>query len=270
MLRLAEVCLTYEPASPLARQALRGVSLAVEPGDRLALCGPSGAGKSSLLLVMAGLCAPSGGRVERTSAPRIGLVLQEPEAALFARTVRDELAFAPRRLGLGPAQVEEAVAAAMAATGLPPGVLARDPFQLPAPERRLVALAAVLAGRPALLLLDEPTAGLAGEARARVLDVVRGFPGTVVVASHDLDLLWRLCRRVAVLDQGLLVQTGDWADLVRAPQILNRIGLGLPAPLQVLAGLAARGWRIEDPGRDEAAVARAIVAGGPGSGWGPA
>ena len=78
MLRLAEVSLTYEPASPLARQALRAVSLTVEEDDRLGLCEPSGAGKSSLLLVLSGLYTPSDGRLERTSAPRIGLVLQEP------------------------------------------------------------------------------------------------------------------------------------------------------------------------------------------------
>ena len=264
MLRLAEIDLTYEAASPLARQALRGVSLTVESGDRLGLCGPSGAGKSSLLLILAGLYTPSGGRVERASAPRIGLVLQEPEAALFARTVGDELAFAPRRLGLGRPEIETAVAAALAATGLSPDLLERDPFQLPTAERRLVAVAAVLTGQPDLLLLDEPTAGLAGEARARLLDLIRDFPGTVVVASHDLDLLWRLCPRLVVLDRGRLVYGGGWGDLLREPEILTGIGLDLPAPFQVLSDLMERGWQIEEPGRDEAAVAEAIIKGRPG------
>ena len=265
MLRLAEISLTYEPLSPLTRQALRGVSLTVDAGDRLGLCGPSGAGKSSLLLILAGLYTPSGGRVERTSNPRIGLVLQEPETALFARTVHDELAFAPRRLGLGRSEIETAVVAALAATGLPSSLLELDPFQLPTAERRLVAITAVLTGQPDLLLLDEPTAGLAGEARARLLKVIRDFPGTVVVASHDLDLLWRLCSRLAVLDRGRLFYDGGWVNLLREPEILTGIGLDLPAPLQVLSDLVERGWQIGEPGRDEAAVAEAITRGHPGN-----
>ena len=148
---------------------------------------------------------------------------------------------------------------------MPPAILELDPQRLPAPARRLVALAAILVGAPDLLLLDEPTAGLAGRERTRLVETVLSFQGAVILASHDLDLLWRLCPRLCVLDGGRLVYEGGWTDLLGEPQILTGSGLALPAPLQVLSGLAGRGWLIRDPGWDEAVLARAIVAGAPDS-----
>lgn len=263
MLRLEKVSLIYEEGLPGVREALRGVSLEIGPGERLGLCGPSGAGKSSLLLLAAGLERPSAGRVIRAEGLRVGLALQEPEAALFARTVREELAFGPRQRGLDGTSVEALVLSSLARVGLPPAVLARDPLSLSVSERRLVAIAAILAAQPDLLLLDEPTAGLPARERERIIAVVRSFTGAVVIASHDLDLLWRTCTRLALLDRGRLVAHGDWAHFVSRPEPLLAAGFALPPALAVLAGLAARGWRAGDPGQDEEAVAEAILRGGP-------
>ncbi|MGQ9779036.1 MAG: energy-coupling factor ABC transporter ATP-binding protein [Bacillota bacterium] len=263
MLCLERVSLVYEQGLPGERKALSGVSLVVGPGERLGLCGPSGAGKSSLLLLAAGIYPPSAGRVRRPAGVRVGLVLQEPETALFAPTVREELAFGPRASGLEEAAIDDLVRSSLARVGLSAELLGADPLALPMAERRLVAIAAVLAAQPDLLLLDEPTAGLPARARARVIALVRSFPGTIIVASHDLDFLWRTCPRLAVLARGSLVAEGDWRDFIARPELLAAVGLILPPVPAVLAGLIRRGWAIEETGQDEEAAAAAILRGRP-------
>lgn len=260
MLRLVDVGLTYAGCSA---PVLSGVNLVLETGDRLGLAGPSGAGKSSLLALAAGLIPPTAGRVLRRDGVRIGLVLQEPEMALFARTVEEELSYAPRIAGLDPGEVRCAAEEALAALGLGGEILGHDPLRLPADRRRLVAVAAVLAGRPDALFLDEPTVGLGMDSRERLLRLAGEFPGAVIVAGHDLDFLWRLGGRVAVLTGGRLALETTWPEAAARPGLLTGAGLEPPEVLKVLAGLAARGWTIGDPGNDEAEVAAAIVAGGP-------
>ncbi|MGE5529606.1 MAG: ATP-binding cassette domain-containing protein [Patescibacteria group bacterium] len=260
MLRLDGVSLNY--GEPAARPALHGVTMAVAAGDRLGLCGPSGAGKSSLLLLAAGLRRPTQGRYTLSPGLRVGLVLQEPEQALFCGTVGEELAFAPRRRGLAPAAAAAAAAGPAAALRLGP-LLDEDPLRLPPALQRLVAIAAVLAGEPDLLLLDEPTAGLDARGRADVIAALRAFPGTAVIASHDLDLLWRTARRLILLDRGRLAADTDWESLIARPAPLAGLGLALPEPLQVMAGLLERGWRRIDPGAGEEDLAKAILAAGP-------
>ncbi|NLG83459.1 MAG: energy-coupling factor ABC transporter ATP-binding protein [Firmicutes bacterium] len=263
MLYLERVSLVYGRGVPGERLALAEVSLAVGPGEHLGVSGPSGAGKSSLLLLAAGLYPPTSGRVRRPENTRVGLVLQEPEMALFAPTVREELAFAPRALGLEEAVVEEAIRASLVRVGLAEDLLDLDPLALPTAERRLVPIAAVLAGRPDLLFLDEPTAGLPVRARGRIITLVRSFPGTVMVASHDLDFLWRTCPRLVVLARGSLVADGRWREFIYRPEPLTEAGLVLPPVPAVLAGLIRRGWEIEEVGQDEETVARQILHGGP-------
>lgn len=260
MLRLVEVGLTYAGQdSPV----LDGINMVLKDGERLGLAGPSGSGKSSLLRVAAGLLPPTAGRVLRREGVRIGLVLQEPETALFARTVRDELAYAARRDGRDPAAVQNAVLQALEEVGLDREILSCDPLRLPADQRRLTAVAAVLAGRPDLLFLDEPTVGLGEEPRARLLNLIHKYPGAVAVAGHDLDFLWRLGGRLIVLSRGRPALETTWREAAARPASLLEAGLALPETLQVMAGLAGRGWTIHDPGCDETDAAEAIIAGGP-------
>lgn len=249
--------MTY--GAPAARPALRDVELAIGRGERIGLCGPSGAGKSSLLLVAAGLLAPTAGEVVLEVGLRIGLCLQEPEAALFARTVRDELAFAPQKLGWGREKTAAAVERCLALTGLSAEMAAMDPLRLPPAARRLVSLGAVLAGEPPLLLLDEPTVGLDAAARLRIISLIRSYAGTVVVSSHDLDLLWRTCERVVLLNAGRKQADTSWRSLVMDPEPLHAAGLRLPEPLCVYAQLLGRGWRLPAPGQDERSLAEAIA-----------
>jgi energy-coupling factor transport system ATP-binding protein len=191
---------------------LDGVSLRVESGEGVALLGPNGAGKTTLTRLAMALRHPVQGRVTtcgRDTAGRrpedladvAGYLFQHPEAQLFARTVRAEVAFGPERLGWRPHRVSEAVSRVLGELGLE-ALAAWHPYDLPGPTRRLVALAAALVGAPQLLILDEPTAGLDRSARARVADVLlaRRTQGTAILAvTHDLGFAAEVLDRAVVL-----------------------------------------------------------------------
>jgi energy-coupling factor transporter ATP-binding protein EcfA2 len=190
---------------------LRGVTLEILPGESVALLGPNGAGKTTLTRMLMGLVRPRAGAVrvgdwdvaERRPdemAARVGYAFQHADQQLFARTVRDDVAFGPGRLGNGDSGVEDV----LAELGLS-AVASRHPYDLPAPVRKLVTLAGVFAMQPAVLVLDEPTAGFDGELRARVIAalesrVARGV--TVIAVSHDLAFVRAIARRRVTLEQG--------------------------------------------------------------------
>ena len=211
---------------PSGVAALGGVSLTIGAGERVALVGHNGAGKSTLVRHLNSLLSPSAGRVcvagvdTRTTtvarcARHVGIVFQDIRNQLFARTVRDELRFGPRNLGYSPPRVEELVEQALQALDL---VACADmhPYDLPLAQRRLVAIAAVLAMDTALLVLDEPTAGLDNASIALLRRLVRGLAArgkSVVVVSHDLDFCFEVLERVILMRDGVLVFDADWNTL---------------------------------------------------------
>ena len=212
---LQDVRHVYAPGTPFEVEALRGVSLAVEPDEVLGIVGGTGSGKSTLVQHLNLLLEPTGGRVlvdgvdARTLRRselrrRVGLVFQFPEAALFAPTVGEDVAFAPRRLGMDEDEVRQRVRQTLELLGA--GHLEqRSPFALSGGEKRRVAIAGVLAMAPEVLVLDEPAAGLDPATREDLLGVVRalGDGGTsVVLVSHDLDEVAEVADRVCVLEEG--------------------------------------------------------------------
>jgi len=244
--------------------ALDDVSVDLPAGSSTALLGATGAGKTTLLQVVRGLDPPAAGRVlldgvgpgeARYAALQreVGLVFQRPERQLFAATARDDVAFGPRALGWPEEEVAAAVAAAMEQVGLPPGEYGgRHPYSLSGGEQRRLALAGVLALRPRLLLLDEPFVSLDPASRESLLEVLDRLSSggvTLLLATHDVDLAWRLCERLVVLREGRVALAGPW-DLTPAGQRLlaeNR----LRPPF--LAGLWQR------LGRDPAAAPRTLA-----------
>jgi energy-coupling factor transport system ATP-binding protein len=193
---------------------LRDVSLAIQPGECVALLGHNGAGKTTLTRMLMGLVRPRAGRVSvgdwdvagrrpDQMAARVGYAFQHADQQLFARTVRDDVTFGPGRLGLG----DSGVGAVLEELGLS-AASSRHPYDLPAPLRKLVTLAGVFAMQPAVLVLDEPTAGFDGGLRARVIAAVeaRLARGTTVIAvSHDLAFVRAVARRRVTLEQGRIV-----------------------------------------------------------------
>ena len=190
---------------------LRGVSLAIGAGESVALRGRNGAGKTTMTRMLMGLVRPRSGRVSvgdwnvaarrpHEMARRVGYAFQHADQQLFARTIRADVAFGPRRLGLGDGHVD----GVLDELGLE-ALRERHPYDLPAPLRRLVALAGVLAMRTGVLVLDEPTAGFDRELRSRVERALRrrlDAGVTVVVITHDLALVAELARREVVLEEG--------------------------------------------------------------------
>jgi energy-coupling factor transport system ATP-binding protein len=211
----------YAPGTPFEVEALRDVSLAVEPDEVLGIVGGTGSGKSTLAQHLNLLLEPTSGRVlvdgvdARTLKGgelrrRVGLVFQFPEAALFAPTVEEDVAFAPRRLGLDEDVVRQRVRETLELLGAR-HLAGRSPFALSGGEKRRVAIAGVLAMAPEVLVLDEPTAGLDPATREDLLGVVRALRegGTsVVLVSHDLDEVAEVADRVCVLEEGKVRAVG--------------------------------------------------------------
>jgi len=225
-LELRDVSYVYAPGTPFEVEALRGVSLVVEQGEVLGIVGGTGSGKSTLVQHMNLLLTPTSGDVlvdgvnARTLQKsdlrrRVGLVFQFPEAALFAPTVEEDVAFAPRQLGLDEGDVRERVSESLRAVGA--GELnARSPFALSGGEKRRAAIAGVLAMKPEVLILDEPTAGLDPATREELLALIVGLRQTgisVVLVSHDLDEVAEVADRVCALHEGRVSATGTAAEV---------------------------------------------------------
>jgi energy-coupling factor transport system ATP-binding protein len=229
-IELREVRHVYGEGTPFEVEALRGVTLAVEPDEVLGIVGGTGSGKSTLAQHLNLLLTPTSGEVVFDGADartlrkgeirrRVGLVFQFPEAALFAPTVEEDVAFAPRRLGLADAEVAKRGREALGLLGAG-HLAARSPFALSGGEKRRVAIAGVLAMGPEVLVLDEPTAGLDPATREDLLDVVRGLRDggvAVVFVSHDLDEVAEVADRVCVMEAGEVRAVGAPAEVFYGP-----------------------------------------------------
>jgi cobalt/nickel transport system ATP-binding protein len=224
-------------AYPGGRPALTDISLAVQAGEKVAIVGPNGAGKSTLFLHLNGILRGQG-RVEiaglvpvdralRTVRAKVGLVFQDPDDQLFSPTVLDDVAFGPLHLGCSPAEVRDRVAYALAAVGMI-GCESLMPHHMSLGERKRIAIATVLAMHSELLVLDEPSAGLDPRARRNLLGLLKTLPQTMLVASHDMRLVWDLCPRTVILDGGRLVADGPTAELLRDAALMEQHGLESP------------------------------------------
>jgi cobalt/nickel transport system ATP-binding protein len=223
---------------PNGHPALMGLDLDVEHGERLAVLGPNGAGKTTFVLHLNGLVRGEGElevtglRVDdgslRELRGRVGLVFQDPDDQLFMPTVREDVAFGPLNLGVSPGRVDERVAEALAAVRMEYAA-SRAPHQLSLGERRRVAIATVLAMRPQLLVLDEPSANLDPRARRELLDVLSTIDRTMLVVTHDLPFAAELCERAVILSRGRIVADAPCSELLAADALLAEHDLELPA-----------------------------------------
>ena len=227
---------------PDGTEALRGVTFALAPGEAVGLIGPNGAGKSTLIWTLAGFLAPSRGRaivqgreVRKANLAdvrrRLGLIFQNPDDQLFMPTLFEDVAFGPLNLGMAREEVEARVAAALREVGLADE---RDKFpgHLSGGQKRLAALAAVLAAGPEVLVLDEPTSDLDPRARRRFIEHMVALPQARLIASHDLEMILDLCPRVLLLDRGAIVADGPALEVLADAALVEAHGLEAPYSLR--------------------------------------
>jgi cobalt/nickel transport system ATP-binding protein len=226
------------------RVALDSLTFTLQEGECVALVGPNGAGKTTLFLRLCGVLKGKPGEANicgldpadpahrKTLPETIGIVFQNPDDQLFSPTVLDDVAFGPLNQGMSPADAKARAMEALAAVGLPPVAADRVPFQLSGGDKRRAALAGVLAMRPAVLLLDEPSAFLDPRGRRELIELVRTLPGTKLIATHDLDLVLDVCTRVLVLDAGKLVADGPACDVLANESLVEPHGLEVPHRLR--------------------------------------
>jgi cobalt/nickel transport system ATP-binding protein len=225
-------------AYPDGHQALYGVDLHVHAGERVALLGPNGAGKTTLVLHLNGVLTAGAGTVRVSGLPvakadlaeirrRVGIVFQDPDDQLFMPTVREDVAFGPRNLGLRGAALDRAVTDALEQVGMAEHA-DRPPHHLSYGQRRRVAVATVLAMRPEILVLDEPSSNLDPFSRRELADILRSLSVTLLMVTHDLPYALELCPRSVILDEGVVVADGETAALLSDTELLARHRLELP------------------------------------------
>lgn len=222
-------------------KALKGISLDIKTGEKVAVAGPNGAGKSTLLLQFDGILRGSGNiRISGTALTdqtltmirrKVGVIFQDPNDQLFCPTVFDDVAFGPLHFGKLIHEIRALVAKSLSSVELE-GFEGKSSHHLSLGERKRVAIASVLSCRPEIILMDEPTANLDPKHRRDIINMVNSWNYTTVIASHDLDLAWDTCSRCIILNDGELKADGPCNEILRDESLLKANNLELPRRFQ--------------------------------------
>ena len=263
-IRVENLVHIYDKGMPTEQLALDNISFTADDGQMIGIIGHTGSGKSTLLQHLNGLLKPESGRIiigdTDITQPgvsmvqirkKIGLVFQYPEYQLFEETAAKDVAFGPKNLGLSEEEIDERVREAIELVGLDyEEIKDRSPFELSGGQKRRVAIAGVVAMRPEVLILDEPTAGLDPKAHRDVLTMVeevhRRTGNITILVSHNMADIARLCDKVVVIDSGKLVTTGTPYEVFSKKEELRNVGLELPPVTQFTETLREKGIDIED------------------------
>ena len=254
---------TYAPGTPFEKVALDDVSLSVEQGDFIGVIGHTGSGKSTLVQHLNGLLRPTGGTVRLNGADiwenpkdirrirfEVGMVFQYPEHQLFEETAYKDIAFGPKNMGLSEEEIAERVRRAANFVGLREELLEKSPFELSGGEKRRVAIAGVMAMQPAVLILDEPTAGLDPRGRDMILEQIKAYQQqngtTVLLVSHSMEDVARVAQKVLVMNGGKVAMYAPTAEVFSRAEELEAIGLSIPAVTRVFMQLRQKGYPVGD------------------------
>ena len=256
---LENVSFTYQKGTPLASTALSDVSLTIEDGSYTALIGHTGSGKSTILQLLNGLLVPSQGSVRvfdtlitstsknkdiRQIRKQVGLVFQFAENQIFEETVLKDVAFGPQNFGVSEEDAEQIAREKLALVGIDESLLNRSPFELSGGQMRRVAIAGILAMEPAVLVLDEPTAGLDPLGRKELMNLFRKLHQsgmTIVLVTHLMDDVAEYANQVYVMEKGRLVKGGKPSDVFQDVVFMEEVQLGVPKITAFCKRLADRG-----------------------------
>jgi cobalt/nickel transport system ATP-binding protein len=241
-LKITELAFAY----PDGNQALFGVNLEIAQGERVALLGPNGAGKTTLVMHMNGIHPTMQGRVEiagelvdaknkeslRSIRSKVGIVFQDPDDQLFMPTVGEDIAFGPFNMGKRGAELDQIVDEALDLVGMRE-FKDRPPHHLSFGQRRRVAVATVLAMKPEILVMDEPSSNLDPASRRELADIVRSLNITMVMVTHDLPYALELCERSVILSGGIIVADGKTSDILKDEALLAKNRLELPVGFSI-------------------------------------
>lgn len=251
----------YSPGTPFERKALDDITFTIEDGDFFGIIGHTGSGKSTLINHFNGLTKLMSGKLTidefdlskkydyKRLRSRVGMVFQYPEYQLFDETVKKDVGFGPRNLGLADDEIEFRVKEAIELVGLNYYEIAeRSPFELSGGQMRRVALAGVLAMKPKILVLDEPTAGLDPRGKREILALIRSIKKecpTIVMISHNMDEIAENCNKIAVLSEGKLKGVFCPDELFRQTELIKSLNMELPTITYLATQLNARGYDID-------------------------
>ena len=258
-LEIKNVSYLYSKNTPFEKLALSDVSVGFEAGKITGLIGHTGSGKSTLVNLLNGLYRPTEGTVlldgrDIWEKPKeiakiraeVGLVMQYPEYQLFDETVRADIGFAPRNLGLCAEEIERRVAEAIASTGIGEELLDKSPFELSGGQKRRVAIAGVMAMGAGVLVLDEPAAGLDPRGRREILDGIRAYAKknglTVILVSHSMEDMALYCDNCIVMNRGRVYMSGTVDEVFSDAEALMDIGLNVPMVARIAAALRKKGF----------------------------
>jgi len=256
---LENVSFTYQEGTPLASTALSDVSLTIEDGSYTALIGHTGSGKSTILQLLNGLLVPSQGSVRvfdtlitstsknkeiRQIRKQVGLVFQFAENQIFEETVLKDVAFGPQNFGVSEEDAEKIAREKLALVGIDESLFDRSPFELSGGQMRRVAIAGILAMEPAILVLDEPTAGLDPLGRKELMNLFKKLHQsgmTIVLVTHLMDDVAEYANQVYVMEKGRLVKGGKPSDVFQDVVFMEEVQLGVPKITAFCKRLADRG-----------------------------
>ena len=255
---------TYSIGTPFEQTAIRDVSVTLTQGESIFVLGHTGSGKSTFVQHLNALLQPTRGQVNidgedinrdkisrRDVKRRVGLVFQYPEYQLFEETVAADIAFGPKNMKLPKDEIDERVREAAGFVGVEESLFSRSPLELSGGQKRRVAIAGVIAMRPEVLILDEPTAGLDPVGSRTIMENIRDYRqksgATVLVVSHNMDDAARYCERLIVFDHGMIRMDGTPEQVFGRTEELMEIGLNVPKAAEIAAALRKRGIQLEGP-----------------------
>ncbi|MCR5303689.1 MAG: energy-coupling factor transporter ATPase [Lachnospiraceae bacterium] len=258
MLELENVSFTYDNGAGVGTRALEGVSFSVEPGEFIGLIGHTGSGKSTLLQLLIGLLKPTEGRILfegedigqkgydlKKLRSRVGMVFQYPEHQLFEETVFKDVCYGPQNIGLSQKECELRAYEALRSVGLPDECFYVSPFELSGGQKRRVAIAGILAMKPDILVLDEPTAGLDPAGKNEILDLTdelkRDRNISIILVSHCMEDVAEYADRILVMDHGRLKYDESPVVVFSHVEELEKMGLSAPAVTYIMRKLKDRG-----------------------------
>ena len=229
-------------AYPNGYKALNGINFEIKHGEKVALIGSNGAGKSTLILHTNGILQPSQGNVTIGDIPivkktlptirkTVGLIFQNSDDQLFMPTVEEDIAFGLLNMGLPPVEVERRILKTLTDLGIA-HLRKSSTYLLSGGQKRLVAIATVLAMEPDMLIMDEPSSNLDPKARRQIIELVRTFTHTCLIATHDLDMAYELCPRTIIIQNGEVIRDGYTSEIFDNKELLEYCGLEQPGILK--------------------------------------